>query len=796
MAILTTNIPSQLQKAMIFFNNGQLADADYICQEILRVFPDNSYAIQLSGVIAHNTGQLEKAEFLLEKASSLRSGAADILNSLGLVLSDQGRHDEAICRYKEALNSKRDYAEAYNNLGVSYECTGRYAEACNCYLSAHKIAPANTEFLSNLANVCIKSGDNSGAIDIYTKLLLSDPRNSDVHYHLANAYYSNENSTEAEEHYRKALALSPRHCDALVNLSILLQHRGNYKEAIQLLNLAALIKPNDPNIYYNLGTYFQLLGDLHNAAKQYKHAISIKPDNYLSLCNLGVTMLHIGNASDAENCFRDAIKLNDTGVNAYINLATLLHKKGEFEQALQYYQHALVLEPENAAIYYNIGNAFVEQSKIDESLIYYRKSLDINPNDPEVFSNYLYAQNYSASLSPGTIYQNHLEYSQQFQKSFSKINWHNHRKRDKTKKLCVGYVSADFREHPIAFFIEPILANHDSESFEIFCYYNNNINDTYTKRLRSLSNHWINTASMNDDEVAEHIVADKIDILVDLGGHTGKNRLLVFARKPAPIQITWLGYLNTTGLREMDYRLTDEIACPHGDLDLYHTEALIRIPGCQWCYMPPTGAPEISSLPAAKNGYLTFASFHNIAKISIPVISLWCRILDEIPDSRLVIVGKGVDISPAIITERFTELGISPERLETVGRMSFIKYLELHNRVDICLDTFPYSGGTTTCHSLWMGVPVITLIGNSAVSRGTASLLNMVGLSRMTANTADEYVNIAKTYASNLTELSILRKALRKRMNESALVDGAGFCRKLENIYVKAWNEYNHTSCI
>ena len=360
----------------------------------------------------------------------------------------------------------------------------------------------------------------------------------------------------------------------------------------------------------------------------------------------------------------------------------------------------------------------------------------------------------------------------------------------KKRRLRIGYVSPDFRAHSVAYFIEPVLKYHDSGHYEIFCYYNHTVEDSVTRRLRAHTDHWRTISGLSDDEAAQLIRKDHIDILVDLAGHTGNNRLLVFARKPAPIQATWLGYLNTTGLAAMDYRITDHSASPPGITDRYHSENLIRLPDSQWCYQPPAECPPVTPLPALTTGLITFGSLHNLAKVTPEVIRLWSRVLMVIPDSRLIMAARGLNRLRLQMEERFAEDRIKSSRLELLDAMPFDEYLALHQRIDVNLDTFPYSGGTTTCHSLWMGVPIITLAGETVTSRGGASLLGSLRLTELIAKSETEYLDIAVHLGKKIEFLAAIRTGLRERMINSPLTNAQNFTKNLEQAYRDMWERW------
>jgi predicted O-linked N-acetylglucosamine transferase (SPINDLY family) len=357
------------------------------------------------------------------------------------------------------------------------------------------------------------------------------------------------------------------------------------------------------------------------------------------------------------------------------------------------------------------------------------------------------------------------------------------------RRLRIGYVSADFREHPVAHFIGPVLAARDRAQFEVIGYSDVPQPDESTKRLSAQMDEWREISGLSDEALAELVVRDGIDILVDLTGHAGKNRLLAFARKPAPIQVTHFGYPDTTGLSAMDYRMSDAHADPPGETEKFHTEKLVRLPDVAWCY-EPSASPPVKELPVREAGFVTFASFNNIPKLTNEVLALWARILKGVPNARLKLLTNAPGQSNERVWQEFEKRGVDRARVSIVDRLPREQYLELHNTVDIGLDPFPYNGAVTSCDALWMGVPVMTLAGATYVARQGVSVLLNLGLADLIAASAQEYVEIAIQLAGDLERLADLRRELRDRMNASAIMDGRRFARNLESAYRRMWQEF------
>ena len=573
---------------------------------------------------------------------------------------------------------------------------------------------------------------------------------------------------------------------------IALQKQGAQENAARYFLWSLALAPGRFQVLNDLGLALIDQGMEAAAVPYLREAVVRSPEMVPARFNLGLALEKTGDAEGAMDAFRKVIELKPAMAEAHFHLGNLLHhaasRLAEAEASLR---RALEIEPDKAPTWNNLGNVLSDQGRLAETLAAYRRSLAVKP-EPYVFSNLLFALNYSADCTPQQIYEEHIC----FQRAFASgpVPEAPPCAPADGRRLRIGYVSPDFHLHPVPFFLLPLLEHHDRERCEIFGYYNHPQQDEYTARIRSLCDHWRETLPFNDERMVRQIRDDGIDILVDLAGHTGDNQLLVFACRPAPVQATWLGYLNTTGLAAMDYRITDAVAAPPG-ADTLHSEKLVRLPDSQWCYAPPPDSPEVGPLPALSGGGLTFGCMHNPAKITPPVIALWSLILRALPDAKLIVAAAGLDHMADAVAARFTAHGVARGQIEVVGRLPLVDYLGLHGRIDINLDTFPYSGATTTCHSLWMGVPVLTLPGESVTSRGGASLLSALGLTEFIAASAQDYADIAVRANGDRDGLARLRAGLRQRMRDSPVMDGARFARNMETAYRAMWLEKTMGSC-
>jgi protein O-GlcNAc transferase len=638
--------------------------------------------------------------------------------------------------------------------GIERHQAGRLAEAEQIYRQVLEIDPANADALHLLGVIASQNGNAAAAVQLIARAIAIQPDNAAFRSNFGNALKDSGRRAEAEQSYRQALVLSPDYADAHANLGLLLQALRRPREAEQSLRAAIALKPDGPETHNSLGTALHDLGRPDEAERSYRRALALRPGFVEAQNNLGESLRIQRRLTEAAECFRQVIALRPGLAIAYNNLANVLRSQGHLEEAERNYRHALSIEPDHV----------------------------------ETHSNLLFLLNYIPGRDPATIFAEHRAFAGRFCASTPTV--HHENRPQPGRRLRIGYVSGDFRDHPVAYFIEPVLAHHDRKKFEIFCYYNFALNDAVTQRLKALADHWQEVMGLDDEALASRIRSDAIDILVDLSGHTGHSRLLAFGLKPAPVQATWLGYLNTSGMDAMDYRITDALAVPEGPLDAFHSEKLVRLPDSQWCYRPPTGSPDVSPPPFAASGHITFASFTNPAKLGSTTIELWGRLLARVPNSQLLVVGATLASIPDEFFERFARHGIAKDRLQLQGAKPFAAYLALHSSADMILDTFPYSGGTTTCHSMWMGVPVVSLAGETATSRGGASLLHAVGLDELVANTPEQYLDIAAALAADPKRLAALRAGMRKRMAASPLMDEPRFTRNLEKAYRTMWRAW------
>ena len=555
-----------------------------------------------------------------------------------------------------------------------------------------------------------------------------------------------------------------------------------YQRALQL-------RPGFAEVHNNLGNVFMDQGKPDEAATCYQRALQLKPGYADAHNNLGNVFKDRGKPDEAAECYQRALQLKPDYALAHYNLGVVWQDRSNLDEAVACYRQALKADPGYAEAHNNLGNALKDQGNLDEAVASFRLAVELKPDSHTAHSNLLYTLLFCPGYDSRAILEEHRLWNRRLAEPMARLIQPHPNDCDSHRRLRVGYVSPDFCDHAQAFFTVPLLSAHDHENFEVFCYADVARPDAITARLRPLADVWRDIAGLTDEQVARLVCQDRIDILVDLTMHMARNRLLVFARKPAPVQVSWLAYPGTTGLSTVDYRLTDPFIDPPGLHDHDYSEESIRLPDAFWCYDPLASEPAVSVLPVLGNGYITFGCFNNFCKVNDSVLKLWAQVLEAVDGSRLVLLAP-----PGSPRRRTLDLlernGVDRDRVTFMAREPRPQYLERHHRIDIGLDTFPYNGHTTSLDAFWMGVPVVTLVGSTPVARAGLSLLTNLGLPELVATTREQFVSIAVALADDLPRLSELRLALRDRMQASPLMDAPHFARMVEAAYREMWRRW------
>jgi predicted O-linked N-acetylglucosamine transferase (SPINDLY family) len=561
------------------------------------------------------------------------------------------------------------------------------------------------------------------------------------------------------------------------------------EEAVAVYRRAVALKPNLAEAFFNLGNALRELGQLDEAVAAFGHAIAVRP-NYAEAYNAsGLALRSMGQIERAIAAFRQAIVLLPQSAEAYSNLGMALRDAGQLDESIAACRQAIALKPEFPEAFVNLGIALRVQGRSAEAIGAYRQAIVLRPGYAEAHSNLVYALHFDPGYDARSIALEHDRWNRQHAEPLKKFIQPHANDRNSDRRLRIGYVSPDFREHPIGRFLLPLLANHDKSQFEVFAYAQVLVPDSTTQRLRSYVDHWRNITGTSDAQAADLIRKDQIDVLVDLTMHMALNRLLVFARKPAPVQITYLAYCSSTGLQTIDYRLSDPYMDPPGGDESIYSERTIRLPDTYWCYEPIIANSQVDPLPASQRGFVTFGSLNNFCKASEPALAAWITLLRNVPNSQLLLHALEGSHRQRL-RDRLEREGIDPTRVRFASFMPTQQYFDLYRLIDIALDTFPYGGGTTTCDALWMGVPTISLAGKTGVGRGGLSILSNIGLSELVADSEQTYVQLASGLASDVARLSQLRSTLRQRMQRSSLMDAPRFARNVEAAYRQMWQTW------
>jgi predicted O-linked N-acetylglucosamine transferase (SPINDLY family) len=627
------------------------------------------------------------------------------------------------------------------------------------------------------------------AAEIYRRVLVVERDHPEALHQLGLIAYQLGQGEVARAYLERAVARCPSEAQYHNDLGVVLKGQGQFDAAIGCYRKALALAPTRADVLVNLGSVLRILDRFEEAVACYRRAIALQPECAAAHSNLGRLLLDQHHIAEAETCCRRAIALRPEFAEAHTNLANALQKQGRVDEAVASYRGALELNPALAETHANLGHALREQGAVAEAIACYRRSLQCRPNAPALHSQLIYSMHYCPEYSAEQIYDAARQWDQQHARPLAPFIRPHTNERSVERRLRVGYVSPDFYAHVVALNLLPVLREHDRRQFEVFGYSAAETADGMTERVRACTDAWRDIARLRPQQAADLIRQDRIDILVDTALHTHGDQLLTFACKPAPVQVTFAGYPGTTGLSTIDYRLTDPYLDPPGVERRCYAEESIRLPNTFWCYEPVHDGPELTPPPALKNGYVTFGRLSSFSKVNAGVLGLWASVLQRVDGSRLMTLAE-----PGRHRERtlafFRARDVAAERITFVPQQSGRSYLEAYQQIDIGLDTFPYNGHTSSLDSFWMGVPVVTLAGNTAVSRGGLSILSNLQLTELAASSAEQYVQIAADLAGDVDRLAAIRAALRSRMKRSALMDARGFARHVEAAYRAMWRRW------
>lgn len=752
---------AQLMLAVRLHDSGAVAEAERIYRGVLLRAPRHPDALHLLGMAELQQGRIGEAVRLLRQAVQVQPGSAFFHAHLGAALKAAGDFSAALSCYDEAVRLQPGFADAHNNRGVLLRDLGRDESAEQAFRRALTLAPQFADAWNNLGQVLRAYGKMPQARESFEQAVACDARHAHAQANLGDMLQRDGDIDGAEAAFRRALAIQPRFADALNGLGFLLMGEGRIDEALaQFTDAVSALERGD------LPREQQIAGLLTTA-------------RLLSLQERFV---------EAERACRRALQLDPDAAETHTRLGTILQALGRREEADVHYARALALDPQRNDARSNRASVLTSKGEIDAGVAEYQRLIALESNQSVFYSNLLFALNYHPTKPAEQIFEAYREYDRAFGLP-QRAAWRPHaNSRNAGRKLRIGYVSGDYKVHSVAFFLLPLLQHHDRGRFELTAYTQSPAEDHVTALYKSCFDHWVPTHALDDAAFAERIRADQIDILVDLAGHTKGNRLPVFARKPAPVSVSWLGYGYTTGLSAIDYFLTDEFTVPPGSEHLF-SETPWRLPGTCYAYAAPVNAGAVGALPARTNGHIRFGTLSRAIRLNDPTLRVWAEVLRRVPGSRLVIDSRDFLEQPSRerLEARFAALGIDRERLEIDYRTPPWDVLR---SIDIGLDCFPHNSGTTLFETLYMGIPYVTLAGRPSVGRMGGSILRGVGHPEWIASSAEEYVDIAVRLAGDLDTLAALRPALHRAMTQGPLMDGTGFARRVEDAYTAMFKRW------
>lgn len=699
---------------------------------------------------------------------------------LRVLLAEKGeRHEDALALYESWVTAYPEQVDAWLGLGRLQYRLGLTAQGQESVSRALALGGTVQRVYVAVAEGLLAAKRLDDAIVVLQHLTESHPEMALAWAMLGGALMTSARALDAVMALRKAASLAPNNAGIQNNLGVALMHNGEYADAQVIFEQLLAKGDSGESVHQNLANVALELGQLDAARTHVEAALEIDKSN--ATLHLQSAKIHYANNEFAlaqAKC-NDALKIDPKHVDALNYMAHMAQDNGHFGLALSLVNRALVDHPEHAQSYMHLGNIYKSVGLFKESLSNYVKGLELKPNDQNACSNMLFALNYVAEVSPATA----LNEARRFGAIVARETlWHydawTHRAHD--QKIRVGFVSGDLREHPVGYFIEALLKHLDAGRFELMAYHATTKEDRLTARVKPYFKQWLCVHGISDENLAQRIHDDGVHILLDLSGHTGNSRLSMFAHKPAPVQVAYLGYFATTGLPEIDYILGDRYVTPQADA-AHFSEKIWQLPHSYWCYTPPSSDVAVGPLPAESNGYVTFGCFNNTSKINTRVLDTWSEVLRAVPDSRLILKARQLDdkmLCEALRTE-FGARGIASDRVDFEGWSGYVDYLEAYNKVDIGLDPFPFPGGTTTMDSLWMGAPVVAIKGDRLVGHNAETVAHNAGLGDWVSANTTEYVQKAVQWSQRRQELAALRAGMRERLLASPLMDGALFAKSV-----------------
>ncbi|MES2991035.1 MAG: tetratricopeptide repeat protein [Pseudomonadota bacterium] len=756
-------------------------------------------AVELSpGVSAHHVnlayalqqaGEEAAAVPHLRQAASLDPSSFDAHYMLGGALERLPDLLGAAEHLRRAIALQPAFEPAHADLCRVLSLAGDTEAARGAITAAIALNPENADFHHYLGNLCMTESDAPAALESYERAIALRPAFAQVHANMGWAHHALKRFDEAIDSYERALAIDPSLAEAHLKTGLTRKAQRRLDDADTALQRAVDLQPDNAEALNHLGIVQQERGQLDSAIQNYRRAIALRPELPGGYANLGLALYEQGDVVEAIVTYRKGLAIKPIA-EMHDNLATALQKRGLVDEAIEHYHLAIALQPDNLNTRCNLAAALAEGGEPQQAIAAYRQILELHPRHMVAHSNLLLSLSVDERCSPAEYLAEARRFDSKLATNKSEFDRPDDIGR---RRLRIGFVSGDLRGHPVGYFLEGVLRCLDLTQFELFAYPTIAKHDELTARIRPLFAGWRLLKGLDDAAAAKAIRADGIDILLDLAGHSGENRLPLFGLRPAPVQVSWLGYFASTGVSAIDYVLADDVCVPPGS-EQFFTERVWRLPETRLCFTPPAegSTPEVTALPALRNGHITFGCFQRLPKINDAVLDVWGRVFAALPNARLLLQSHqtGRPLYAEQISARLEAAGISRDRATVRGPAPRDSYLESYGEVDIVLDTFPYTGGTTTCEALWMGVPTITLTGESMIARQGVAMMSAARLPDWVAADAGQYVGKAVAFGTAVDELAQLRATLRQRIQGTPLFDIQLFAHRLGAALTGIWREH------
>ena len=754
-------------------------------RRLARRYPNQPEIFEFLSAGCQALGRTAEAIEAARRVVALTPRDGGAATRLALLLKDDGKLAEAERLLRTATALDPDDAEARNALGGVLQA--RAGADAGPATRTSQAGRARAEGLVNRGNGLARKGKVKAAEQAYREAIALAPALAEAHSNLGALLREQKRVAEAEATFRRAAELRPENAEIAINLGVTLRDQNRLHEAEAVYRQAIALKPDYPDAHNNLGNALLDQGRYAEAEAAYRQAITLAPGFSEAHSNLGNALRELGRTAEAEAAYQHAIALNPKLHGAHANLGNLLKDRGALTEAETCYRRAIALKPDFFVAFNNLGNVLMHQGRLAEAVEAFRKALVLNPDHVPTRGNLLFCLTHDQRAAPEAIFAEHVEFGRRIEAQ-TEPALHPILPARRDARPRIGFVSGDLRGHAVAHYIAPLWERLAARGYELVAYSNHSAEDQVSARLKAATRGWANVLHWSDTQLAQKIQADQIDILFDLSGHTAFNRLAMFALKPAPVQVTWIGYPGTTGLSRMDYYIGNPYLTPPGLVDAQFSEKIVRIPATT-VFDPVVREPAVGPLPAQSNGHFTFGSFNRIVKSGDEVLALWGEVLRAVPGSRFLLGGMRDEALQRDVLARFAREGIEPDRVMLRPRAAIGTYLGYHHEVDLLLDSFPYAGATTTCFGLWMGVPTVTLAGRTVPARVGVSILNHAGLPEFIARTAEEYVRIASGWAARTEELAALRTDLRARV-AAGLQSAERVANGLEQALLAMWRRH------